>query len=70
MYIIYICIPQIRSLLFWILFMSLNFITRSFCVHIIVKDCPREKNPTRDNYGISVKPREKNDFIIYRYETA
>lgn len=48
--------------------MSLNFILkRSFRVYIIVSDCPREKNPTRDNQGISVKPQETDDFTLYKY---
>lgn len=34
-------------------------------LYIIVSD---EKNPTRDNYGISVKPQETDGFIIlYNY---
>lgn len=33
-------------------------------MYIIVSDCPREKNPTRDNHGISVKPQETDDFTL------
>jgi len=37
-------------------------------LYIIVSDCPREKNPKRDNNGISVKPQETDYFIIlYKY---
>lgn len=36
-------------------------------LYIIVSDCPREKNPTCDNYGISVKLQETDDFILYNY---